>query len=91
MKISVAVPKFILGLVNEYDHRILEIQILNQQALIEMAPIFMKLTFSMGTFLCKDLWTGAEHFQKMIETRDIENEGEVTLDDDDEGIELGAD
>ena len=89
MKISVAVPKFILGLVNEYDHRILEIQILNQEALIEMAPLFMKLTFSMGTFLCKDLWTGAEHFQKMIETRDIENEGEVTLDDD-EGIELGA-
>lgn len=32
----------------------------------------------MGTFLCEDFWTGSDHFRKVIETRDIENEAEVT-------------
>ena len=32
---------------------------------------------------CKDLWTGAKHFETIIETRDIENEGEVELSEED--------
>jgi hypothetical protein len=32
----------------------------------------------MGTFLCEDFWTGSEYFQNVIETRDIENEGDLT-------------
>jgi hypothetical protein len=42
----------------------------------------------MGAFVCEDFWTGSNHFKKIIETRDIENEGDVTDNDEEENSNI---
>lgn len=34
------------------------------------------------TFICRDLWTGVKEFETILETKFIENEGEIEIESD---------
>jgi hypothetical protein len=58
----VSIPTFKIGLINEYEYPVLEILILREVMVMEMQPNELNLSFNLGTFICRDLWTGAKHF-----------------------------